>query len=61
MFTAAGICPSVSRQLEISFGLREPSYQAFTPFEGLLLGAWGVPNKGNADGAVGISGNAGRV
>ena len=24
-------------------------------------GAWGAPNKGNADGAVGIFGNAGRV
>ena len=27
--------------------------------EGLLLGAWGDPNKRNADGAVGIFGNAG--
>ena len=32
--------------------------QAFTPFGGLGLspGAWGAPNKRNADGAVGIFG-----
>ena len=28
---------------------------------GLSPGAWGAPNKGNADGAVGIFGNSGRV
>ena len=43
----------------ISFGLRGPSPQAFTPFRGglgSLPGAWGAPNKGNADGAEGIFG-----
>ena len=47
----ARIWPSVSRCLGISFGLRGPSPQAFTPF-----GEVGAPNKGNADGAVGIFG-----
>ena len=28
---------------------------------GLLPDAWGTPNKGNADGAEGFFGNAGRV
>ena len=28
---------------------------------GLSPGAWGTPNKGNADGAIGIFGNTGRV
>ena len=43
----------------ISFGLRGPSSQAFTPFRGglgSLPGAWGAPNKGNAEGAFGIFG-----
>ena len=43
----------------ISFGLRGPSPQAFTPFRGglgSLPGAWGAPNKGNAEGAEGIFG-----
>ena len=35
--------------------------QAFIPFRGVLPGAWGTPNKGNADGAIGIFGNAARV
>ena len=37
--------------------------EVFTPFGGLglLPGAWGSPNKGNADGAVGIFDHAGRV
>ena len=37
--------------------------QAFIPFRGLdsSPGAWGAPNKGNANGAVGIFGNTGRV
>ena len=55
--SAARIWPSVSRYLEISFGLRGPSPQAFTPFRGglgSLPGAWGAPNKGNAEGAEGI-------
>ena len=49
--------------LEISSSLRGPSPQAFTPFRGLglLLGTWGAPNKGNADGAKGIFSNAGCV
>ena len=49
--------------LEISSGVRGPSHQAFTPFGelGLFPGAWGAPNKGNADGAEGIFGDAGRV
>ena len=64
VFTAAWIWPRVSQHLEISFGLRGPSSQAFTPFRGGLgwsPSAWGAPNKGNADRAVGIFGNAGRV
>ena len=59
MLSEARIWPSVSRYLEISFGLRGPSPQAFTPFRGglgSLPGAWGAPNKGNADGAEGIFG-----
>ena len=57
VLSAARIWPSVSRCLEISFGLRGPSPQAFTPFRGglgSLPGAWGAPNKGNAEGAEGI-------
>ena len=57
VLSAARIWPSVSRYLEISFGLRGPSPQAFTPFRGglgSLPGAWGAPNKGNAEGAEGI-------
>ena len=53
VLSAARIWPSVSRCLEISFGLRGPSPQAFTPFRGgvgSLPGAWGAPNKGNARG-----------
>ena len=63
VLSAARIWQSVSRYLEISFGLRGPSPQAFTTFQGLgsSPGAWGAPNKGNIDGAVGIFGNAGRV
>ena len=59
----ARIWPSVSRYFEISFGLRGPSPQIYTPSGGLgsSPGAWGAPNKGNADGAVGIFGNTGRV
>ena len=34
--------------------------QDLTPFGGLSPGVWGAPDKGNADGAVGIFGNAGR-
>ena len=49
---------SVSRYLEITFGLRGPSFLAFTPFGAVFPGA---PNKGNADGAVGIFGHAGCV
>ena len=48
----------------ISFGLRGPSPQAFTPFRGglgSLPGAWGAPNKGNADGARAFLANSGRV
>ena len=57
MLSAARIWPSVSRYLKISFGLRGPSPQAFTPFRGGLgssPGAWSAPNQGNADGAEGI-------
>ena len=57
VLSAARIWPGVSRYLEISFGLRGPSPQAFTPFRGGLgssPGAWGAPNKGNAEGAEGI-------
>ena len=63
MLAAARNWPSVSSQLEISLGFRGPSPpQAFNPFGGgLLPGAWGAPNKGNANWAVGILGNAGRV
>ena len=63
VFTAAGIWQSVSRYLEISFGLWGPSPQAFTHFGwlGSSPGAWGATNRGNDDGAVGIFGNAGRV
>ena len=59
VLSAARIWPSVSRYLEISFGLRGPFPEAFTPFRGglgSLPGAWGAPNKGNADGADGIFG-----
>ena len=40
----------------ISFGLRGPSLQAFTPLGGWVYcrAPWGTPNKGNADGAVGV-------
>ena len=62
VLSAARIWPNVSRYLEISFGLRGPSSQAFTPFgRGSSPGSWGASNKGNADGAVGIFRNAGRV
>ena len=62
VLSAARIWPSVSRYLKISFGLRGPSHQAFTPFGGgSSPGAWGSPNKGNVDGAVDIFGNAGCV
>ena len=59
VLSAAWIWPSVSRYLDISFGLRGPSPQAFTPFRGGLCslpGAWGAFNKGNTDGAEGIFG-----
>ena len=58
VLSAARIWPGVSRYLEVSFGLRGPSPQAFTSFGrvGELPGAWGAPNQGNADGAVGIFG-----
>ena len=38
-------------------------HPGFTPFGGLglLPGTWDVPNKGNADGTIGIFGNVGRV
>ena len=62
VLSAAWIWPSVSQYLDISFGLRGPSLQAFTPFgRGSSPGAWDTYNKGNANGAVGIFGNAGRV
>ena len=51
--------PSVSRRLEFLYGFRGPSPQAFTRCGGGLLP--GAPNKGNADGAVGIFGHAGCV
>ena len=35
--------------------------QGFYPFQGGSPGVWGAPNKVNADGAIGIFGNAGRV
>ena len=59
VLSVARIWPSVSRYLEIFFGLREPSHQAFTSFGevGVHRPAWG----GNADGAIGILRNAGRV
>ena len=46
-----------------SYGLRGPSPRLLLPSGrfGLSPGAWGAPNKGNADGAVGIFGNSGRV
>ena len=59
VLSAARIWPGVSRYLEVSFGLRGPFPQAFTPFRGGLgssPGAWGAYNKGNADGAEGIFG-----
>ena len=37
VLSAALVWPSVSRYLEISFGLREPSPQGFTSFGGGLL------------------------
>ena len=63
VLSAVRIWPSESQYLEISFGRRGRSTQAFTHFGGLgsSPGAWGAPNKGNADGAVGIFVNAGRV
>ena len=61
VFTAARILPSVSRHLEISFGLWEPSSRLLPPSGGVLPDTWGAPNKGNADEAVGIFGNARRV
>ena len=59
MLSAARIWPNVSQYLEISFGLRWPSPPGFYPLRG-----WGVHRpapEGNADGAVGIFGNAGRM
>ena len=52
------IWSSVFRHLEPSFGLRGPSPRLLLPSGrlGLSPGAWGTPNKGNADGAVGIFG-----
>ena len=49
--------------LEISSGLRGPYPQAYTPFRGAGFIAWRLmcPKKGNADGAEGIFGLAGRV
>ena len=55
----AQIWPSVSRCLGVfSFGLRGPSPQTFTPFGkvGFIARRLRPPNKGNADGAVGIFG-----
>ena len=56
VLSGARIWPSVSRCLEISFGLRGPSPRLLLPSGrlGLSPGVWGAPNKGNADGAVGI-------
>ena len=52
VLSAARIWPSVSRYLEISFGLTGPSPQAFTSF-----GNRPAPRgEGNADGAEGIFG-----
>ena len=53
VLSAARVWPSVSRYLEISFGLRGPSPQAFTSFERVGLIARRLRN---ADGAVGIFG-----
>ena len=63
VFTAARLRPSVSRHLEISFGLKGPSPRLLPPSGGLgsSPGAWSATNKGNADGAVRIFGNAGHV
>ena len=63
VLSAAQIWPSVSRYLEISFGVRGPSPKLLPPSGrlGISPGAWGAPNKGNADEAVGIFGNAGCV
>ena len=54
VLSAAGIFPSVSRYLEISFGLRRHSHRLLPDFGGLLPGARGAPNEGNADGVLGI-------
>ena len=58
VLSAARIWPSVSRYLEISFGLRGSSPRLL-PTLGVLI-HHPVP-EGNADEAVGIFGNAGRV
>ena len=59
VFTAAQIRPGASWQLDNFLRPQGAFPQAFTPFRGglgSLPGAWGAPNKGNADGAEGIFG-----
>ena len=58
VFTAAQIRPSVSRHLEISFGLSGPPPRLLPSSGGVFPGVWGASNKENAVGAEGIFGNA---
>ena len=55
---AARIWPSVSWQLEISYGFRghPPRLLPLSRGLGLFPCAWGTPNKRNAEGVVGIFG-----
>ena len=59
VLSAARIWPSVSRYLEISFDLRGRSPQVSTAMGGFIARRLRGPNKGNADGAVGIFGMPG--
>ena len=62
VLSAARIWPSVSRYLEISFGLRGPSPQAFTPSRGGHCPAPEVPlTRGMPTGPRAFLANSGRV
>ena len=64
MLSYARIWPSVSRYLEISFGLRGPSPQAFTPFRGglgSLPGTEAPLTRGMPTGPRVFLANSGRV
>ena len=56
-----GECVSVPGDFPTASGGLPPRLLLPSERFGLLPGAWGAPNKGNADGAVGIFGNSGRV